>query len=153
MTKCCFKCGITKVVAEFYKHPNMGDGYLGKCKTCTKRDVLAREQHLRATDPLWVAKERERCRIKEIKRYHTGRKPPKTGAQQIANREWRKRTGALAAHNAVARALRARKLIRPSRCDQCRERCKPDAHHEDYTKYLEVRWLCKACHGLTWRKH
>ncbi len=39
MGKKCFKCGIRKNRSEFYKHPKMGDGYLGKCKKCTKKDA------------------------------------------------------------------------------------------------------------------
>jgi hypothetical protein len=46
--KVCFKCGESKERTEFYAHLRMGDGLLGKCKACTKRDVSARYEVCRA---------------------------------------------------------------------------------------------------------
>src|SRR5512138_2264295 len=65
--KKCFKCGIEKPRSEFYKHPMMGDGLLGKCKECTKKDARERVKQFK-NDPAWMVKERERCRYKSAKR-------------------------------------------------------------------------------------
>lgn len=37
-------------------------------------------------------------------------------------------------------------LTRPQVCSQCLIECKPEGHHSDYSKPLEVIWLCKKCH-------
>ncbi len=66
--KRCFKCLELKAVSEFYKHKQMADGYLGKCKACTKADADKRREHLSETNPEWVESERERQRVKAMSR-------------------------------------------------------------------------------------
>lgn len=51
------------------------------------------------------------------------------------------------ARAAVKRALKQKKLVRPSRCSECNKRTFVEAHHPNYKKPLDVMWLCKKCHG------
>lgn len=61
--KKCFKCGIDKPLDMFYKHKQMSDGLLNKCKECCKSQSKQRH-HEKYKDPLFVESERERARDK-----------------------------------------------------------------------------------------
>jgi hypothetical protein len=43
-------------------------------------------------------------------------------------------------------AVDSGKLYRPDICSSCGNTCVPHGHHSDYTKPLEVTWLCYHCH-------
>lgn len=48
------------------------------------------------------------------------------------------------AHDAVKNALAKKILVRPAFC-ACGQ-AHPHAHHEDYSKPLDVIWVCRDCH-------
>jgi len=51
------------------------------------------------------------------------------------------------AHVLVGNAVRDGILVKPESCSRCGSSGKISAHHDDYSKPLEVRWLCSACHA------
>ena len=131
MTKTCFKCHRVLPIGEFYKHPLMGDGHLGKCKDCTKRDV--RERYV-LTRPERAEYEQKRCRRPERKRQILEYARKRRAAHPEKTR----------AYIALQRAIRSGNLVRQP-CEVCGE-VKVQAHHDDYLKPLDVRWLCFKHH-------
>ena len=51
-----------------------------------------------------------------------------------------------AAQIIISNAIQTGALIRPSYCSICDTKCIPEGHHTDYTKPLDVIWVCKKCH-------
>lgn len=66
--KTCFKCNETKDIKEFYKHPKTKDGYLNKCKSCTKNDTLITYSK-NVKNEEFIIKERKRSRDKHQRLY------------------------------------------------------------------------------------
>ena len=117
--KTCFKCGAERPLTEFYVHRQMGDGRLNKCKECTRNDV--RENYAKRLD---YYREYDRRR---------GRRP----AEPLKASARRKVRDAL-----------ARAILKRGPCEvgvDCHGRI--EGHHDDYTKPLAVRWLCKKHHA------
>lgn len=133
MEKECFKCHRTLDISEFYVHKQMKDGHLNKCKECTKKDVS--ERYFVAID--------SRINYERIRSKRPERK------KQVLDHMHRHRTAnpeKYKAHLAVSNALRSKILIRPNCCSICGKICTPQGHHEDYSKPLDIIWVCVKCH-------
>ena len=142
--KTCFKCGKEKERTEFYKHPQMGDGLLGKCKECTKRDSAARLE-IKMQDPQFRVKEAMRHRIKSAKREKNNPSKYTEKRAVYLSRHRKKYPLKNKARQAVSNAIRTGKLNRFP-CIKCGA-INSEAHHEDYSKPLDVIWFCPKHHG------
>lgn len=130
--KACFKCGSQKPLDQFYRHAQMADGHLNKCKDCTRRDV---RQH-RLDNP-------ERVRATQNARSNS---PQRVAARRsYAQRFVKENPDRRAAHTAVSNAIRDGRLAKTP-CAFCGKSERLEAHHHDYAKPLDVTWLCKPCH-------
>lgn len=129
--KQCFKCNEMLPLSEFYAHPMMADGYVNKCKECNKKDVQANY----------------RKRHDQYRKYDLLRKnlPHRQELKKRVTQKYRsEQPTKYKAHAAVGRAVREGKLQRGS-CERCGS-LRVHGHHEDYSKPLEVMWLCPLHH-------
>jgi hypothetical protein len=141
--KRCFKCHRELPLTEFYRHPQMGDGHLNKCKACAKADSR-RHYHGSVGDPAWLEAQRKRGRDKYYRLY---RGTPSEWVSPEAPDDVK-----AVARNAVGNAVRDGRLEKPDDCQECGTGGLIHGHHEDYYKPLEVVWLCTACHSKRHRK-
>lgn len=146
MLKRCFKCQCEKPMDDFYKHSAMGDGRLGKCKECTKADVAKHRQEnlervrsydkMRGSMPHRVAARREYAKTPSGKESH----------KRALKKQRQINPDKAKARYAVSNAVRDGKLLRQP-CWCCGQ--KAEAHHPDYSRPLDVVWLCQEHHRQT----
>lgn len=131
--KACFKCGQAKPLTDFYRHPFMADGRLGKCKACTRGDAHA--HRLKNADAVRAYDRRRNAARGEG--YWTAKSRKMRKANPMMSR----------ANEAVRRAIMDGSMVRPDDCSRCGVTCRPHAHHDDHAKKFDVIWLCPACHA------
>ena len=147
--KTCFKCGSCKPFSEFYRHKGMADGHLNKCKSCAKGDVA---QHRAENIEQARAYDRERGSLphrvaaREAYRLTDAYKE----SHHRANDKYRAfHPERDKARNAVNNAIRDGRLIPWPVCAVPECNCTPEAHHPDYSRPLDVVWLCDGHHKAT----
>lgn len=126
-SKTCTKCHITKPLKEFVKCLRSSSGFVSYCRDCGQR---AKEEY-RQSHPEPIEKKQE------------GRR---------RDRDRRRGTPHLKANILLRAAVRYGRVAKPSTCSSCQAETPTrqlHAHHTDYSKPLEVTWLCQKCHALT----
>lgn len=125
MKKTCKVCGLRKPLRDYYKH------VLSRCKECHKRAVTEN----RRTNPSVREYDRERAKTPERRKH----------SREITI-NWRGNfPERYKAQTAVGNALRDGKLKRGP-CEKCGATENIHGHHHDYSKPLDVTWLCALCH-------
>ena len=139
MYRACTKCGDEKPLTDFYKHPHAPNGRASKCIECTKADVRANRAQ----------------RIEYYRQYDRARaKLPhrKEGRAEYARQNPRPRPESdpqkRAARVMIGNALRDGKIVKSPECEVCSQPADTRGHHDDYSKPLDVIWVCTACHAL-----
>lgn len=139
-SKECSLCHETKPLTDFYSKKEHSSGFGARCKKCMRTNkALKRERHYRDTN-------RE-----EINRRFRERRAKKPNEIDRRHYELRRGTVKELCRNRLRNAVKASEIEKPKECEDCGEKSVLHGHHADYTKPLNVTWLCSTCHGLEHR--
>lgn len=134
--KACPDCGLTKPVNEFYRNKRMADGRYRTCILCARKYNHTYYDR----NPEWFADARKRWNsVPGVKERYVGYNQK---YRLMYPEKYKART---AVFNAVATGKLERKP-----CEVCGATAQ--GHHEDYSKPLDVRWLCRKHHDELHRR-
>lgn len=148
--KRCTKCRKVKSLEEFYEH-----GGASQCKACVKAAVKVRRD---ADLEGHRARDRKRYYEQEKRRQQARRAYENASAEKkrFYKRKWAlDNMVARDCHVKIGNAVSQGRLSKPDQCSRCGESTpsrRLHAHHEDYSKPLEIEWICSKCHGMEHRK-
>lgn len=129
--KTCRDCCVEKPRADFYAHPKAKDGLLAKCKECHKAGVRKNYAEKR---PQYQAYEAERNDTEKRRQFR----------RDAGRRHYWSCHEKARARTELKRAVREGRVQRQP-CKVCSDP-RSDAHHHDYSKPLDVEWMCFKCH-------
>lgn len=133
-TKKCHKCDTEKEIKEFGKDKTKSTGVRSTCKECGKKYDSERRK--------------TRKRKSYMKAFHSYY--AKSGMATKVDRKYRKKYPRKhKAHKLVRVAIKNGSVTKQP-CEICGE-LNTHAHHDNYNKPLEVRWLCCKHHN-DWHK-
>lgn len=148
-SRLCSHCGTVKSLDAFVldNRTPSGRGYI--CKGCRneqhrafrQRPIVRIRDALRNRGNYWNDPEKDRRRRAAYRASH--QEPTAFERDPFKDMARRK----------LRNAVRAGKIVRPEMCEDCGQACNPHGHHEDYSKPLDVIWVCRECHGKRHRKY
>ena len=121
MEKQCPRCQKIKSIDKFGINAASPDGYSCWCKKC-KCDSQKSYRRRRTVEAFAVNA---------------------LSARQKYRRSNRRK---ILANVLVHNALKSGKISKPDHCTKCFKKGIVEAHHTDYSKPLDVVWLCVCCH-------
>ncbi len=147
--KTCSKCGIKRDLSEFSNDSRRGDGKQSHCKSCRAKTQLAYTRTDEGRRVLLSYRHSHKKEKREHQKLYQQTEVGKEAYRKNSRRQrlrFPKRTNAVRVLN---HAVQDGKFGRSVFCEECGLPTKTEGHHEDYSKPLNVNWLCRKCHTET----
>lgn len=140
-TKTCPACKTEQPLENYYRNKASWDGLQVYCRRCVY------EKYLELTrDPKRLAKRRAQKRAESKSFYKKHREACRASSHASYVRYPYK----VRARSKVYLAIRSGTLVKPKTCSCCYRTTPPKklhGHHNNYSRPLDVEWLCTGCHG------
>ena len=136
----CRKCH-NEISKKYYKpKPKLADW--GKvCRYCNSTDNLVIYSETKKGEQAWICTD---CNTNKSREY---RKNGGNVSIRKATKKWNSKNKEKHNVHGILRYYEKKgSIIRPETCSKCNKKVKVDGHHYDYSKPLEVVWLCRKCH-------
>ena len=144
--KICIHCGEKKSLACFYKDKSKKSGLSSWCMNCCKEYRQQNKEKInQRTATYQQTKRGKEVNKRGVKKYSLTPKGKEAAHRASKNYQFKYPKKYLARHK-LKYAIKTGKIKRPNRCSDCNKKCKPEGHHPDYNKPLEVIWMCSQCH-------
>ena len=159
--KTCSTCNIRKSISEFYKQKKGLLGRTGECKECRKsRSKLWGQENKEKKsemNKLWYRSVDRKAYNEKWRKnnpeYFKIYYKQNTEIRLACNKRfWDNHPERKKFFGQYQNAIKNGVLIRPKNCTLCGNTGKIHGHHHDYSKPLNVVWMCSDCHHYVHKK-
>lgn len=162
-SKECTRCHKMKSLEEFNRSNQGVLGRASHCKECKHEYYLLNRKKIAEKTRKYCESHKEECALRS--KQYAEKYPEKVveqsyryyhrwaGIKERSSGRWKKlNPEKVKAHDLLEKAIERGTIKRPEICSKCGRKTKIEGHHSDYSKPLEVIWLCHRCHvRLHWR--
>lgn len=133
----CPRCFCWNPESDFYKSKKTRNGLTSQCKAChTEGSIRTRNEDTKRSANrkyMRLARQRSPEMFREKEKVYSVNRPK--------DERWKARV-------VLNQAVRRGNIKKPDACSRCGcGHLVIEAHHDDYSKPLDVKWLCSECHG------
>ena len=144
--KQCSKCSLVQPLNNFCRQISSADGLQRWCRNC-RREYDRHWRRARLEVNRQYTRKYRKAHRKSMREYsRKNRENQRELRREYTRKYYKVHPERLRAATLVKKALRTGELTRLP-CEQCGAP-NAQAHHQDYSKPLDVVWLCPSCHQL-----
>jgi len=146
MRKKCTNCEVEKDVNQFYEKKNGLYGKHAECKKCMRgKNKKYREENpekIYIRNKIYSGKLKELYSESHINSHVRMHERSIIGFERYAEKKMQLLAGSLLNY-----AIRINLIQKPIECVMCKRERDIQGHHIDYSKPLQVIWVCIECHS------